>query len=98
MRAPRDCHDQRRDRLFFGLSRRPAHLAWRDARGRGPHRARRAHSSDRGFGSGLRHDPKDMAETVKAAIEAGAIGMNLEDVTVADENSPVADPLQPDKT
>src|SRR5258708_34896361 len=24
---------------------------------------------------------KDMAETVKAAIEAGAIGMNLEDVT-----------------
>jgi len=31
------------------------------------------------FGSGLWHDRKEMAETVKAAIEAGAIGMNLED-------------------
>jgi len=31
-----------------------------------------------------------MAETVKAAIEAGAIGMNLEDVTGDDESSQVA--------
>src|ERR1700737_4844908 len=33
---------------------------------------------------------KEMAETVKAAIEAGAIGMNLEDVTGDDESSQVA--------
>jgi 2-methylisocitrate lyase-like PEP mutase family enzyme len=32
---------------------------------------------------------KDMAEMVKAAIEAGAIGMNLEDVTGDDERSQV---------
>ena len=38
--------------------------------------------------------PKDMAETVQAAIEAGAIGMNLEDVTGDDESSQVALPLQ----
>ncbi len=41
--------------------------------------------------------PKDMAETVKAAIEAGAIGMNLEDVTGDDESSQVALPLQVEK-
>src|SRR5229473_2342987 len=41
--------------------------------------------------------PKDMAETVKAAIEAGAIGMNLEDVTGDDESSQVAIPLQVEK-
>src|SRR5216684_2337888 len=40
---------------------------------------------------------KDMAETVKAAIEAGAIGMNLEDVTGDDESSQVAVPLQVEK-
>jgi len=40
---------------------------------------------------------KDMAETVKAAIEAGAIGMNLEDVTGDDESSHVALPLQAEK-
>lgn len=40
---------------------------------------------------------KEMAETVKAAIEAGAIGMNLEDVTGDDENSQVAIPLQVEK-
>jgi 2-methylisocitrate lyase-like PEP mutase family enzyme len=40
---------------------------------------------------------KDMAETVKAAIEAGAIGMNLEDVTGDDESSQVAIPLQVEK-
>ncbi len=41
--------------------------------------------------------PKDMADTVKAAIEAGAIGMNLEDVTGDDESSHVALPLQVEK-
>lgn len=41
--------------------------------------------------------PKDMAETVKAAIEAGAIGMNLEDVTGDDEKSVVDLPLQMEK-
>src|SRR6266436_5157108 len=41
--------------------------------------------------------PKDMAETVKAAIEAGAIGMNLEDVTGDDQTSHVALPLQVEK-
>jgi 2-methylisocitrate lyase-like PEP mutase family enzyme len=40
---------------------------------------------------------KDMVETVKAAIEAGAIGMNLEDVTGDDESSQVAVPLQVEK-
>src|SRR6266849_3593937 len=40
---------------------------------------------------------KDMVETVKAAIEAGAIGMNLEDVTGEDESSQVALPLQGEK-
>src|SRR5467141_3381769 len=40
---------------------------------------------------------KEMAETVKAAIEAGAMGMNLEDVTGDDESSKVAIPLQAEK-
>jgi 2-methylisocitrate lyase-like PEP mutase family enzyme len=40
---------------------------------------------------------KDMAETTKAAIEAGAIGMNLEDVTGDDESSFVDMPLQMEK-
>jgi 2-methylisocitrate lyase-like PEP mutase family enzyme len=40
---------------------------------------------------------EDMAETVKAAIDAGAIGMNLEDVTGDDESSHVALPLQVEK-
>ena len=46
-----------------------------------------------GYGTTL----KDMVETVKAAIEAGAIGMNLEDVTGDDESSHVALPLQVEK-
>src|SRR5260370_30047315 len=40
---------------------------------------------------------KDMVETVKAAIAAGGIGMNLEDVTGDDESSHVALPLQVEK-
>src|SRR5229473_5350214 len=46
-----------------------------------------------GYGTNV----KDMAETVKAAIDAGAIGMNLEDVTGDDEGSHVALPLQAEK-
>src|SRR5580692_9073731 len=41
--------------------------------------------------------PKEMAETVKAAIEAGAIGMNFEDITGDDESSLVDLPLQMEK-
>lgn len=40
---------------------------------------------------------KDMAETVKAAIAAGIIGMNLEDITGDDESSLVDLPLQLEK-
>jgi 2-methylisocitrate lyase-like PEP mutase family enzyme len=40
---------------------------------------------------------KEMVDTVKAAIEAGVIGMNLEDVTGDDESSQVAIPLQVEK-
>lgn len=40
---------------------------------------------------------EDMVETVKAAIEAGAIGMNLEDVTGDDESSLVDAALQVEK-
>ncbi len=40
---------------------------------------------------------EDMAETTKAAIEAGAIGMNLEDVTGDDERSMVDTALQVEK-
>src|SRR5713101_7494437 len=46
-----------------------------------------------GYGTTL----KEMAETVKAAIEAGAIGMNLEDVTGDDESSQFAILLQAEK-
>src|SRR6266581_9092617 len=46
-----------------------------------------------GYGSTV----KDMAETVKAAIDAGAIGMNLEDVTGDDESSLVHTALQAEK-
>ena len=41
--------------------------------------------------------PKDMADTVKAAIAAGIIGMNLEDVTGDDESTLVDLPLQLEK-
>jgi 2-methylisocitrate lyase-like PEP mutase family enzyme len=40
---------------------------------------------------------KEMAETVKAAVKAGAIGMNLEDVTGDDESSQVPLSLQAEK-
>ena len=40
---------------------------------------------------------KDMVETVKAAIAAGVVGMNLEDVTGDDETSLVDLPLQVEK-
>ncbi len=40
---------------------------------------------------------KDMVETAKAMIAAGAIGMNLEDVTGDDESSHVGLPLQVEK-
>jgi len=46
-----------------------------------------------GYGTTL----EDMAETVKAAIEAGAIGMNLEDVTGDDKSSHVDLSLQVEK-
>ena len=41
--------------------------------------------------------PKDMSETAKALIAAGAIGMNLEDVTGEDESSHVNMTLQVEK-
>ena len=41
--------------------------------------------------------PKDMADTVKAAIAAGIIGMNMEDVTGDDESTLVDLPLQLEK-
>lgn len=47
--------------------------------------------------SGYGTTVKDMAETAKAVIAAGAIGMNLEDVTGDDESSHVALPLQLEK-
>jgi len=40
---------------------------------------------------------KDMSETAKAVIAAGAVGMNLEDVTGDDENSHVNVALQVEK-
>src|SRR5690242_13447623 len=40
---------------------------------------------------------KDMAETARAVIAAGAVGMNLEDVTGNDESSQVATALQMEK-
>jgi 2-methylisocitrate lyase-like PEP mutase family enzyme len=47
--------------------------------------------------SGYGATAKDMAATVKAVIAAGAVGMNLEDVTGDDQNSHVALPLQVEK-
>ena len=46
-----------------------------------------------GYGSTV----KDIVETAKAVIAAGAIGMNFEDVTGDDESSHVALPLQVEK-
>jgi 2-methylisocitrate lyase-like PEP mutase family enzyme len=40
---------------------------------------------------------EDMTETVKAMVNAGAVGMNLEDVTGSDEASQVELPLQVEK-
>ncbi len=40
---------------------------------------------------------EDMTETVKAMVAAGAVGMNLEDVTGSDESSQVDLPLQLEK-
>jgi 2-methylisocitrate lyase-like PEP mutase family enzyme len=39
----------------------------------------------------------DMAQTVKAVVAAGAVGMNLEDVTASDEDSQVDPALQVEK-
>jgi len=47
--------------------------------------------------SGYGTTAKDMTETVKAVIAAGAVGMNLEDVTGDDASSHVALPLQVEK-
>lgn len=47
--------------------------------------------------SGYGTTVKDMVETAKAVISAGAIGMNFEDVTGDDESSHVALPLQVEK-
>jgi 2-methylisocitrate lyase-like PEP mutase family enzyme len=47
--------------------------------------------------SGYGKTANDMAETVKAVIAAGGIGMNLEDVTGDDESSHVALSLQLEK-
>src|SRR6266705_5900720 len=46
-----------------------------------------------GYGTSV----KDMVDTVKAAIAAGIVGMNLEDVTGDDESSFVDLPLQVEK-
>lgn len=46
-----------------------------------------------GYGS----SPEEVAETAKAVLQAGAVGMNLEDVTEATENSQVELPLQVEK-
>ena len=47
--------------------------------------------------SGYGTTSKDMSDTVNAAIEAGAIGMNLEDVSGDDESSHVETSLQVEK-
>ena len=47
--------------------------------------------------SGYGTTAKEMAETAKAVIASGAIGMNLEDVTGDDESSHVEIPLQQEK-
>jgi 2-methylisocitrate lyase-like PEP mutase family enzyme len=46
-----------------------------------------------GYGSAI----EDMTETAKAMVNAGAVGMNLEDVTGSDESSLVDVPLQVEK-
>jgi len=47
--------------------------------------------------SGYGITPKEMAETARAVIEAGAVGLNLEDVTGDDESSHVEISLQVEK-
>lgn len=47
--------------------------------------------------SGYGGTPTEMAETAREAIDAGAVGLNLEDVTGDDENSLVELPLQLEK-
>lgn len=47
--------------------------------------------------SGYGITPKDMAETVKAIVAAGAVGLNLEDVTGDTERSQVETALQVEK-
>ncbi len=47
--------------------------------------------------AGYGHTPEQMAETAAAVLQAGAIGMNLEDVTDDAVNSPVELPLQIEK-
>ncbi len=52
-------------------------------------------TADMEAGYGL--TPKDMAETAKAIVTAGAVGLNLEDVTGDTESSPVDTALQVEK-
>ena len=52
-------------------------------------------TADMEAGYGLR--PADMAETARALIETGAVGLNLEDVTGEDESSQVGLHLQVEK-
>jgi 2-methylisocitrate lyase-like PEP mutase family enzyme len=47
--------------------------------------------------AGYGHKPADMAEMACAAVDAGAVGLNLEDVTGDDQSSLVALPLQVEK-
>jgi 2-methylisocitrate lyase-like PEP mutase family enzyme len=47
--------------------------------------------------AGYGTSPEEMAETALALVEAGAVGLNLEDVTGDDENSQVALGLQTEK-
>ena len=47
--------------------------------------------------AGYGTSPEEMAETALALVEAGAVGLNLEDVTGDDENSQVALGLQAEK-
>jgi len=97
MRAPRDCHDQRGDRLFscYPDGQHISRGEMLEVVGRIARAVRIPVTADLEAGYGT--IVKDMAETVKAAIEAGAIGMNLEDVTGDEERSQVALPLQVEK-
>src|ERR1700704_5654096 len=47
--------------------------------------------------SGYRKTPADMADTAKAIINAGAVGLNMEDVTGDTESSQVEIELQKEK-